>query len=225
VVVFGVGLLLYLTGSAQLAGQQQPLWLRLTVLGVACAAQTQRRRLPVAALLVVFCAFAVDGLLGFSVPVLIVLVDTLFAATLYSSHRWSRVAVRVNAVFVLGMTVGALVFIPDWGAAVQAVLGVFSAALVPVWWAMQVRHHREAALAERERAEQQARIAGHLSAIAIQSEAVLQADRDPATVRQVLHAVRENSVSALTEMRDDRTAPVGRRRRRARATHRARAAA
>lgn len=228
VAMFGLGVLLHLTASGQrilLSGPEPPLWLRLAVLGVACAAQTQRRRMPVFALLVVFGAFLADGLHGFSVPTLLVLIDLLFAATLYSSRRKSRAVVGATAVVVLGMTASALVYIPDWRGAVQVVLSVLSVALVPVWWAMQVRHHREVASAERERAEQQARIAemdrraaiaeergrmakdlhdvvsGHLSAIAIQSEAVLQREREPETVRRVLHAVRENSVSALTEMR------------------------
>jgi signal transduction histidine kinase len=45
-------------------------------------------------------------------------------------------------------------------------------------------------------------IAGHLSAIAIQSEAALSmAGADPKLARAVLESVRENSVSALEEMR------------------------
>ncbi len=45
-------------------------------------------------------------------------------------------------------------------------------------------------------------VAGHLSAIALQSEAVLSvAGDDPATVRTVLASVRENSVQSLAEMK------------------------
>jgi signal transduction histidine kinase len=44
-------------------------------------------------------------------------------------------------------------------------------------------------------------VAGHLSAIAIQSKAVMSmADTDPATARTVLRSVRENSVRSLEEM-------------------------
>lgn len=97
--------------------------------------------------------------------------------------------------------------------------------VIPVWWAMNVRQHRAAAEEQRARADQLARIneldrtaavqaerarmardlhdviAGHLSAIAIQSEAVLSmVDGDPAAMRRVLRSVRENSVQSLTEM-------------------------
>jgi len=98
--------------------------------------------------------------------------------------------------------------------------------IMPVWWATNVRQQRDIADNERENAVQLARIgeldryaavaaerarmardlhdviAGHLSAIAIQSEAVLtMSTADPATSHAVLRSVRENSVSALDEMR------------------------
>ncbi|MYR62405.1 two-component sensor histidine kinase, partial [Streptomyces sp. SID625] len=87
-----------------------------------------------------------------------------------------------------------------------------------------VRNHREAAEAARLRAEQTAllaetdrvqavaaerarmarelhdMVAGHLSAIAIHSTAALSLD-DPATSRDALAVIRENSVDGLTEMR------------------------
>jgi signal transduction histidine kinase len=44
-------------------------------------------------------------------------------------------------------------------------------------------------------------IAGHLSAIAIQSEAALSMSSDPTMAHAVLKSVRENSVNALEEMR------------------------
>jgi signal transduction histidine kinase len=109
---------------------------------------------------------------------------------------------------------------------VVRVVQVCSIPLIPVWWAVNVRQHREATAAERARADQVERIAeldrnaavreerarmardlhdviaGHLSAIAIQSEAVLSmVDGDPAAMRTVLKSVRENSVQSLTEMR------------------------
>lgn len=233
VALFGLGVLLHLSGAVRpmLPMAHPPVALSLLLLGLACLMQTQRRRMAGLTLAVVFVVFLVSGLVGFSVPVLLVLMDGLFVATLYTSERVSRRVVRINLTVVLLGVLASLVLIPDLRAAAQAALGIVSVFLVPMWWALQVRHHQRAAEDERERGRQQARLAeldrraaigeergrmardlhdvisGHVSAIAIQSEAVLQlADGsdpqpDPQTVRRVLRSVRENSVAALTEMR------------------------
>lgn len=97
-----------------------------------------------------------------------------------------------------------------------------------IWWALAVRHHKELAAVERTRAQAltlvadldrraavaderrtMARdlhdvIAGHLSAIALQSEAalgVLARDDPDSAVAGILGSIRANSVSALQEMR------------------------
>ncbi len=109
-----------------------------------------------------------------------------------------------------------------------AVWAVSIAALVivvPIWWARSVRTHRDAAEIERARAEALSRVAeldrraaitterqrlardlhdvvaGHLSSIAIQSEAALRLrDSDPDRALTVLESVRSGSVAALQEM-------------------------
>ncbi|QFZ24679.1 two-component sensor histidine kinase [Saccharothrix syringae] len=195
-----------------------PLGVRLAVLGVACAGQAFRHSAPAAALLVVTGAAVVDARLGLSMPVLMVLVDVLFAAALRGSRRLHQGLVGVVAVLTVG---GAAVVavIGDWRMSFYAGLQAFSLFVVPVWWATNVRQHREGAeqmariveldrraavAAERTRMARDLHdvVAGHLSAIAIQSEAVLSLrDGDPETSRTVLKAVRENSVRALAEMR------------------------
>lgn len=97
---------------------------------------------------------------------------------------------------------------------------------LPIGWGLEVRWHRGRAELHRQRAEQAQRlavlesaaavaaerarmardlhdvIAGQLSAIAIQSAAALNLpDADPATLRRVLGAVRQDSVASLAEMR------------------------
>ena len=114
----------------------------------------------------------------------------------------------------------------SWRSALWIAVQLVVVLPTPVWWGAGIRHHRERAAAERRRAEGLARvaaldrraavaaerarmardlhdvIAGHLSAIALQSEAVLSATgRDPAGERAVMRAVRENSLQALAEMR------------------------
>jgi signal transduction histidine kinase len=155
-----------------------------------------------------------------------VVTDLLFCATLYGSRRTSQVVVWGSGAVVLTLVVVSIMSAHDFRDVVVTFIQVFSVPLIPVWWAMNVRYHRQTAEAERARADQLARIneldrnaavqaersrmardlhdviAGHLSAIAIQSEAVLSmVDGDPAAMRRVLKSVRENSVQSLTEMR------------------------
>ncbi len=97
---------------------------------------------------------------------------------------------------------------------------------MPALTALEVRHHREQALAERLRAEQVTRlaeldhrnavvtertrmarelhdlVANHLSAIAVQSTAALSVRSDETgAARRALTVIRENSVQGLEEMR------------------------
>jgi signal transduction histidine kinase len=155
---------------------------------------------------------------------MIVYTDFLYAATLYGSRRTSRVMIGVAAAAVVVVLVAVLVLAQQWRTAVLAGLGVLPFVLTPVWWAANVRQQRDIAETERANAGQLAKIAeldrraavaaergrmardlhdviaGHLSAIAIQSEAALSLP-DPKLAKTVLESVRENSVSALEEMR------------------------
>ncbi|WP_410632700.1 sensor histidine kinase [Amycolatopsis sp. cmx-4-83] len=200
-----------------------PLWVRLLELTALCGLELLRRWVP-GALLLATAVLAADIWLGPSLPVLIVYTDFLYAATLYGSRRTSRVMIGVAAVSVVGVLAAVLLLAQEWRTAVLAAVSVLPFVVTPVWWAANVRQQRDIADTERANAVQLAKIAeldrraavaaergrmardlhdviaGHLSAIAIQSEAALSLP-DPRLARTVLESVRENSVSALEEMR------------------------
>ncbi|MEV4057671.1 histidine kinase [Amycolatopsis sp. NPDC049688] len=219
------GLLVYTTGVHRLvtAYDHAPLGLRLVELTALCGLGLFRRRVPLA-LVLATAVLAVDIGLGPSLPVLVIYTDFLYAATLYGSRRTSRVMIGLAAFSVAGVLAAVLVLAHQWRAAVLAAVGVLPFVITPVWWAANVRGQRDIAETERANAEQLAKIAeldrraavaaergrmardlhdviaGHLSAIAIQSEAALSLP-DPDLAKAVLASVRENSVSALAEMR------------------------
>ncbi|MET0136379.1 MAG: histidine kinase [Kibdelosporangium sp.] len=245
---FAVGLLLYAFGFELVFSDwpKSPLWLHLILFTGMCAAQSLRGRSPLGALSAAVVFALLDISIGLTVPVVLVLIDLLFNATSRTPKRTSRRIVRsvVLLVAVLGVTVG--VVEDNWRMAFLVTINGFSLLIVPVWWASNVRQAWEIAAAERENSRQLRRIneldrsaavlaergrmardlhdviAGHLSAIAIQSEALLSiADGDPELVRKVLKSVRENSIQSLDEMRamidvlrteggeeDPRTAPA-----------------
>ena len=223
-----------------------PGWLRYGLLVAVCAVDLLRLRAPVLALLAGLALAAVDATLGLSLGVLFVLMDLLYAATLHGSRRTSRIIVVAVGILILGVVTASLSLVDDLRQALLITLQLGTFPVVPVWWAMNVRQQREIAQAERARADQLARIAeldrraavaaersrmardlhdviaGHLSAIAIQSAAALSMMDRTADMRSVLASVRENSLASLTEMRamigllraddakpgEDRTAPA-----------------
>ncbi|MFD9889172.1 sensor histidine kinase [Amycolatopsis sp. NPDC059027] len=222
-----IGLLVYVAGIHQLLGgiDANPLWIRLTELTVLCGLELLRRWVP-GGLLLACGVLAADITLGPSLPVLIVFTDFLYAATLYGSRRTSRVMIGIAVAATAAVVVAVAALSAQWRQAVLAALGCLPFLITPVWWAANVRQQRDIADTERANGEQLAKIAeldrqaavgaerarmardlhdvvaGHLSAIAIQSEAVLSSSgTNPALARGVLESVRENSVSALEEMR------------------------
>ena len=221
-----LGVLLYTTGLAQLLsfGSHAPLWVRLVELAAICGLEPLRRRMPVA-LLLATAVLVVDVALGVSLPVLLVYTDFLYAATLYGSRRTSRVMIGIAVLAPIAVLFGLLGRAHDLHIAIVVTLSVLPFAIIPIWWAANVRHQRDVADTERTNAAQLARIAeldrraavavergrmardlhdviaGHLSAIAIQSGAALALPDDPRTARTVLTSVRQNSVHALAEMR------------------------
>jgi signal transduction histidine kinase len=200
--------------------------LRMATLAVICVAELLRSRAPAVALGVGLVIAGTELLYGVSLATLIVLTDLLFAATLYGSRRTNRVIIWGVGALVLVLVAASAVFGDSWRDVVLTVLQLCGVPLIPVWWAMNVRQQREAAGEQRARADHLARIAeldrkaavaeerarmardlhdviaGHLSAMAIQSAAALSiAETDPAMMIKVLKAVRENSVASLAEMR------------------------
>ncbi|RZT88664.1 signal transduction histidine kinase [Pseudonocardia sediminis] len=199
----------------------------VAVLVTACLGAVARRSLPVAGLAPVTVALVVGPLLVGTTDLATVLVfaDVLYCAVLHTSRRTSRAVITTSGAAVIAVAV--VVLVTDGGrVAVLSLLNMLLLVAIPVLWAAEVRRHRDLAHAERLRAEQAARmaeldrdaavaaerarmardlhdiVAGQLSAIALQSEAVLHhPDPDPELLRRVLGAAREGSVSALAEMR------------------------
>lgn len=227
-VVIVIGFAIYLAGQYSFVPTGTPLWAHLigfSVAGVALVAL--RRAHPLIALGIGIAVAVVDVFLGLTFPVVLILGDFIYNATLYTSRRTSYILVGVvtAGAIVQGAILAALS--PNWRQGILTFLSTAAVLSIPVGWATSVRWYREAAKAERARIEQLARlaerdqaaavsgersrlaadlhdvIAGHLSAIAIQSEAALSlSGKDPATVSTVLRSVRENSLSALREMRE-----------------------
>lgn len=201
-----------------------PLWVRLLELLVVSGLVPLRRRVP-AGLLLATVVLVADIVFGPSLPVVIAYTDFLYAATFHGSHRMTRIMVGIAVVSSPTLLAVLLAVLHDWRTALFVALGVLPLLVVPVWWAANVRQHRDIADAERANAAQVARIAeldrkaavraerarmardlhdiiaGHLSAIAIQSEAALSMTDDPRTAHTVLESARSNSISALDEMR------------------------
>ena len=225
------GSLLFAVDAAALdpsRGEQVPVLVRIAVLTLGCAAQVLRARRPGTALgagVVGAGVVGADVALGFSIPLLLVFVDLLYCAAPHGSRRTSRTVVAAALVLTAVAAVVAAVLTRGLGLTLLVVLQGAGLLLVPVFWGSEVRQHWDAAATERANAAQSVRIAeldrqaavgaerarmardlhdvvaGHLSAIAIQSEAVMpMADTDPATARTVLRSVRENSVRSLEEM-------------------------
>ncbi|MBY6367553.1 sensor histidine kinase [Rhodococcoides corynebacterioides] len=224
--LFGVGVVLYLSGLFSLGTERTdvPLAVRLVLLAALCLVGCARRARPGAALALGTVLFAVDLVLGPSVPVWIVLADLLYAAVRHGSPRVGRAATYatgIGVVVLAGVVLAAEHDVrPAAGALVVSAL-FFGTSL---WWGLAIKRQVELTDIERERArahriladrdreaavaeERNAMardlhdvIAGHLSSIAIHSTAALSRDVDPA-VRESLSAIRTGSTAALTEMR------------------------
>ncbi|TDQ62388.1 signal transduction histidine kinase [Actinomycetospora succinea] len=215
-------------GFVTLAAGSPPV-LRLGLGLAAAATVVLRTRRPVLALALALPFVAVDVALGPSLATALVLADLLYCVALHGSAGASeRVRAAAFAVFA-GLVVLVLLTTGDARATVTTALTASAVLLLPVSWGREVRRPTEEAAAARREAAQAARIAeldrrravaaerarvardlhdsvaGHLSAIALQSQAALGAD--PATPAggelrdRVLTSVRENSVRALEEMR------------------------
>ncbi|WP_225726689.1 MULTISPECIES: histidine kinase [unclassified Nocardia] len=209
-------------------GEGIPLTVRLAILAAVCVATFFRRRKPLWAMLGGLIPLALDTHLGPTVSVWVIYADLIYAAVLYAGPRASRIVAVVWFVFAGAMVLLTLVLTQDMRSVAAAVIAVFSFVGTPIWWANSVRTHKDVADAERARlqamtmiAELDRRaaiaderktmardlhdvIAGHLSAIAIQSEAALgvlaRTDVDP-KMAGILGSIRANSVGALQEMR------------------------
>ncbi|MGW5780614.1 sensor histidine kinase [Streptomyces sp. NPDC003863] len=210
---------LYVTGD-HVFGQR---WATLVPLVVMSAAEVLRRAAPRTALIVGTLAIAADQLTNGNLATVLMFTDVVYAAVVYGTPASARRIPYTTGLITVAITVVLLVW---WQNALALLVGVLSGMIsfLPAVTGAIVRNHRETADAARLRAEQTAllaemdraqavvaerarmarelhdMVANHLSAIAIHSTAALSLD-EPATTRQALTVIRENSVAGLAEMR------------------------
>ncbi|MFF3602070.1 sensor histidine kinase [Streptomyces sp. NPDC002463] len=198
-------------------------WVTLVPLVAMAGCEAMRRTAPRAALTVGTLAIVADQFTYGSLATVLMFTDVVYAAVVYGSPAHARRVPYTTGLVTVGVTIGFLVW---WQNAYALLIGVITGMIsfLPAMTGAIVRNHRETADAARLRAEQTAllaemdraqavvaerarmarelhdMVANHLSAIAIHSTAALSLD-EPATTRQALTVIRENSVAGLAEMR------------------------
>ncbi|MFD4629392.1 sensor histidine kinase [Streptomyces sp. NPDC058284] len=178
---------------------------------------------PQFALVIATLALVADQFTMGNLASVLMFTDIMYAAVVYGTPAAARRIPITTGLITVALTV---VFLAWWRDPQAVLLGVAAGvvAFTPAATGALVRNHREATAAAKLRAEQTAllaemdrtqavsaerarmarelhdMIANHLSAIAIHSTAALSLD-EPATSRQALAVIRENSVEGLAEMR------------------------
>lgn len=226
--VLAVGLLVLALGFGGMmtdAGWiDAPHWWHAVLLLAGCALMLVKFDAPVAALAGGAAVFAADLLIGGSIGVMLVLIDLLYTLALVGSAKALRHLITGVALAVGLLTVLGWVLLAGPRGAVFLGLQSFAVLGTPLWWGRSVRQQRELAELAAVRAEDQIRlarmrheeaardereqmardlhdaVAGHLSAIALRTEAALVAGPTPAEA-ETLTSVRSFSLEALTEMR------------------------
>ncbi|MEV5545179.1 histidine kinase [Streptomyces sp. NPDC052309] len=198
-------------------------WPLLVPLAVMAGCELLRRAAPRTGLLIGTAALAADLITQGSLVTVLMYTDLMYAAVLYGPPASAR---RIPWITGLLTVVATVLPFAVWRVPEALLIGVAVGIVTfgPASTGLIVRSHREEAEAARLRAEQTAllaemdrvqavtaersrmarelhdMVANHLSAIAIHSTAALSLD-DPATTRQALGVIRENSVAGLSEMR------------------------
>jgi signal transduction histidine kinase len=198
-------------------------WPVLVPLTVLAGCELLRRTAPRAALLTGTAAICADLVTQGNLATVLMFTDVVYAAVLYGPLASARRIQWITGLLTVAATLVPFVVwrVPE-ALLIGVVVGVVAYAPASTGWI--VRNHRDAAEAARLRAEQTAllaemdrtqavtaerarmarelhdMVANHLSAIAIHSTAALSID-DPATSREALSVIRENSVDGLAEMR------------------------
>ncbi|GGV24774.1 two-component sensor histidine kinase [Streptomyces griseoflavus] len=198
-------------------------WAVLVPLTVLAGCELLRRTTPRTALALGTLALAADVVTRGSIASIVMYTDLMYAAVVYGTPGTARRLPWVTGVLTIAAT---LVPYAVWQVPDALLFGLVAGAVTfgPASTGLIVRNHRDAAEAARLRAEQTAllaemdrvqavtaerarmarelhdMVANHLSAIAIHSTAALSLD-DPATSKDALGVIRENSVQGLSEMR------------------------
>ncbi|MFF3016968.1 sensor histidine kinase [Streptomyces sp. NPDC057939] len=200
-----------------------PAWAALAPLLVMGALELLRRTHPAVTVSVGTVALVVDTFTVGNLATILMYTDLMYAAVLYGKPAMARRLPVGTGLATVAITIGSVA----WLRTPQALLiGVVAGIITfgPAMTGATLRNHRDAAIAARLRAEQTAllaemdrsqavaaerarmarelhdMVANHLSAIAIHSTAALSID-SPATSREALGVIRENSVQGLAEMR------------------------
>ncbi|MCX4528141.1 histidine kinase [Streptomyces sp. NBC_01551] len=200
-----------------------PDWAALVPLTVIGSMELLRRTAPAVTLPVGAACLIADQFTVGNLATVVIFTDLMYAAVVYGKPALARVLPVATGLLTVAVTIAAVA----WLRTPQSLLiGVITGIVTfgPALTGATLRNHREAADAARLRAEQttllaemdraqavaaeRARmarelhdmVANHLSAIAIHSTAALSID-SPATSREALGVIRENSVQGLAEMR------------------------
>ncbi|MFD7624598.1 sensor histidine kinase [Streptomyces sp. NPDC059851] len=226
IAVVGVlgGLLLWSLGVHSTGSRHFfPEWAALVPLLVIGPLVLLRRSAPAVTLPVGVGATALDQFTVGNIATIVLFTDLMYAAVVYGKPTMARRLPISTGLVTVVVTIASMAVL---GAPRGLLLGVLTGIVSfgPALTGATLRNHREAAIAARLRAEQTAllaemdrtqavaaerarmarelhdMVANHLSAIAIHSTAALSID-SPATSREALGVIRENSVQGLAEMR------------------------
>ncbi|MET9854092.1 histidine kinase [Streptomyces sp. NPDC006450] len=200
-----------------------PGWAALVPLLALGAMELLRRSAPRLTLAVGTAGLIADQFTVGNLATVLIFTDLMYAAVVYGKPAMARRLPLITGLITVAVTIASVAWLRTPQALlIGVVTGIVS--FGPALTGATLRNHREAAVAARLRAEQTAllaemdrsqavvaerarmarelhdMVANHLSAIAIHSTAALSID-SPATSREALGVIRENSVQGLAEMR------------------------
>ncbi|MBT2451230.1 two-component sensor histidine kinase [Streptomyces sp. ISL-43] len=224
VISVAAGLLLWSLGVYSSPGRDLlPDWAALVPLGVLGAMEPLRRSAPRVTLAVGTAGVIADQFTVGNLASVVIFTDLMYAAVVYGKPAMARRLPVTTGLITVAVAIASVAWLRTPQALMIGVItGIVS--FGPALTGATLRNHREAAVAARLRAEQTAllaemdraqavvaerarmarelhdMVANHLSAIAIHSTAALSID-SPATSREALGVIRENSVQGLAEMR------------------------
>ncbi|WP_449484147.1 sensor histidine kinase [Streptomyces avidinii] len=200
-----------------------PDWAALVPLLALGPMELLRRSAPRTTLAVGTAGVVADQFTVGNLATVLIFTDLMYAAVVYGKPAMARRLPVTTGLITVAVTIASVAWLRTPQALlIGVVTGIVS--FGPALTGATLRNHREAAEAARLRAEQTAllaemdraqavvaerarmarelhdMVANHLSAIAIHSTAALSID-SPATSREALGVIRENSVQGLAEMR------------------------
>lgn len=206
VLLISVGLVDLITGAPwSLPGWAQNPWWHAVPLVLGCLALLLKERRPLTTLALVLPLLGLDIVLGASVGMYVVLLDSLYCLVVHGQRRWLRAVVTTIAVLIGVLSALTFVATGDIQLTALVLLQLFALLATPVWWGLSVRQHADLAELARARADdlqrldslrreravrdERARMAqdlhdalsSHLSTIAIHSQVASRRNAAPAS--------------------------------------------